>query len=180
MGQFDVFGIHTGSSEAIELAAATAPERVRRVAIVALPAFSAEEVEQFRGLFKPPPPPADDGRLLRWLWRFSTGPFTPPLDREGWGVEGVHALVVRHLKAWPNAWRMFHAVFDYDVAARAARVRQPLLVLAPGDELELPHLDFEVLTLNAEEIAGHLRAFLDAADPAATPAVGSPVTPAAS
>ena len=198
VGEFDLFGIHTGSSEAIELAAATAPERVRRVAIVALPAFSAEEVEQFRGLFKPPPPPADDGRLLRWLWRFSTGPFTPPLDREGWGVDGVHALVVRHLKAWPNAWRMFHAVFDYDVAARAARVRQPLLVLAPGDELleitrrslallgpqarvlELPHLDFEVLTLNAEEIAGHLRAFLDAADPAATPAVGSPVTPAAS
>lgn len=178
-GRFDVFGIHTGSSEAVELAARTARDRVRRAAIVALPAFSEEEVAQFRGLFKPPPPPADDGRLLRWLWRFSTGPFTPQLGREGWGVEQVHALVVRHIKAWPDAWRMFHCVFDYPVGDRVAEVRQPLLVIAPGDELreitlrsfprvgpngqllELPHMDFEVLTLNAPEIAGHLRAFYD-------------------
>ena len=181
--RFDVFGIHTGSSEAVELAAATAPERVRRIAIVALPAFSAEEIVQFRGLFKPPPLPADDGRLLRWLWRFSTGPFTPVLGRPGWGVEQIHALVVRHVKAWPDAWRMFHAVFDYPVGERAAQVTQPFLVLAPHDELleitrralpalgpqarvlELPHLEFEVLTLAAPELAGHLRSFLDAPDP---------------
>ena len=181
--RFDVFGIHTGSSEAVELAAATAPERVRRIAIVALPAFGDEEIVQFRGLFKPPPPPADDGRLLRWLWRFSTGPFTPVLGRSGWGVEQIHALVVRHVKAWPDAWRMFHAVFDYPVGERAAQVTQPFLVLAPHDELleitrralpslgpqarvlELPHLEFEVLTLAAPELAGHLRSFLDAPDP---------------
>lgn len=182
VGRFDVFGVHTGSSEAVELAAATAPERVCRVAVVAIPAFSDEELAQFRGLFKAPPPPGDDGRLLRWLWRFATGPFTPALDRPGWGVEQVHALVVQHLKAWPDAWRMFHAVFDHPVAERAAAVRQPFLVLAPGDELlpmtrraaaglgpgarllELPHLDFEVATLAAPEIAGHLRDFLVAVD----------------
>lgn len=180
-GAFDVFGIHTGSTEAIELAARTAPGRVRRAAIVALPAFSPDEVEQFRGLFKPPPPPADDGRLLRWLWRFSTGPFTPPLDRAGWGATQVQGLVVQHLKAWPDAWRMFHCVFDHPTAELAAQVRQPLLVLAPGDELreitlrsfpllgpdarlvELPHMDFEVLTLHAEELAARLRGFLDEA-----------------
>lgn len=180
VGEFDVFGIHTGSSEAVELAAGTAAGRVRRAAIVALPAFSPEEVEQFRGLFKPPPAPADDGRLLRWFWRFATGPFAPSLERRGWGAVQVHELVVRHLKAWPDAWRMFHAVFDYPVGERAAQVRQPLLVLAPGDELreitlrsfpllgpnatlrELPGMDFEVLTLNAPEIAAELRAFFDA------------------
>ena len=178
-GPLDVFGIHTGSDEAIQLAAGTAPDRVRRVAIAALPAFSEDEVEQFRGLFKPPPPPADDGRLLRWLWRFSTGPFTPSLEREGWGVAQVHALVVRHLKAYPDAWRMFHCVFDFPVAERARQVRQPFLVLAPGDELrditlrtfpelgpnarlvDLPHMDFEILTLDAPEVARHLVHFLD-------------------
>ena len=178
--RFDVFGIHTGSSEAIELAAATAPERVRRVAVVAVPAFSAEELEQFRGLFRAPPPAADDGRLLRWLWRYSTGQFQPAFDRPGWGVEQAHAQVVKHLKAFPDAWRMFHAVFDHPLTERLPAVRQPFLVLAPNDEIleptrraralfppqtqyrELPGLDFEVLTLNAGEIAGHLRAFLDA------------------
>lgn len=181
-GPFDLFGIHTGSTEAVEIAARTAPARVRRAAVVALPAFSPEEVEQFRGLFKPPPPPADDGRLLRWLWRFSTGPFTPPLDRPGWGPAQVHALVVQHLKAWPDAWRMFHCVFDHPTAELARTVRQPFLVLAPGDELrdltlrsfpllgpngrltQLPHMDFEVLTLHAEEMAATLRAFYDEED----------------
>jgi pimeloyl-ACP methyl ester carboxylesterase len=180
--RFDVFGIHTGSNEAIELAAVTAPTRVRRVAVVAVPAFSADELERFRGLFRAPPPPADDGRLLRWLWRFSTGQYQPALDRPGWGVEQAHAQVVKHLKAYPDAWRMFHAVFDHPIAERLPAVRQPLLVLAPNDEifettrraralfpsqthyLELPGLDFEVLTLDAGEIAGHLRAFLDAPD----------------
>ena len=96
VGRFDVFGIHTGSSEAVELAAVTAPERVRRVAVVAVPAFSADELAQFRDLFKPPPPPADDGRLLRWLWRFATGQFQPALDRPGWGVEHAHAIQPVH------------------------------------------------------------------------------------
>lgn len=178
--RFDVFGIHTGSSEAVELAAATAPERVRRAVVVAVPAFSADELEQFRGLFKPPPPPADDGRLLRWLWRYATGQFQPALDRPGWGVEHAHAQVVKHLKAFPDAWRMFHAVFDHPIGERIGQVRQPLLVLAPHDEIlettrraralfppqtqyrELLGMDFEVLTLNGDEIAGHLRAFLDA------------------
>ena len=61
-------------------------------------------------------------------------------------------------------------------------MRQPLLVLAPNDEIlettrrsrallppqaqyrELLDMDFEVLTLNGDGIAGHLRAFLDAPD----------------
>jgi pimeloyl-ACP methyl ester carboxylesterase len=186
--RFDVFGIHTGSSEAIELAACTAPDRVRRASVVAVPAFSEEELAVFRPLFREPPPPADDGRLLRWLWRYSTGQYQPQIGREGWGAEQVHAQIVKHLKAWPESWRMFHCVFDYPVAERVGLVRQPLLVLTPNDEireitlrtqpqfppqarlLELPHMDFEVLELNAPEIAGHLRAFLDAPEGAAGPA----------
>ena len=44
--EFDVFGIHTGSVEAIDLAVSH-PDRVRRLAVVEVPAFSVEEVEQF-------------------------------------------------------------------------------------------------------------------------------------
>ena len=59
-------------------------------------------------------------------------------------------------------------------------VRQPFLVLAPHDDLwevtkralpdlppdarvvELPHMSYEVFTLNAEELADEVRSFLDA------------------
>ena len=101
-------------------------------------------------------------------------------DRQTWPPELVHARVLDHLRAGPQTWWTYHAVFDYPLADQLAGVRQPFLVLGPHDDLwvqtrrvvgllpeqshflELPHLSFEIFTLAAGEMAGHINRFLEA------------------
>jgi pimeloyl-ACP methyl ester carboxylesterase len=169
--EFDVVGIHTGSCEAIELA--TAHEaRVRRVGVVAVPVWTEEEVRQRKARQAPPPEPAEDGSHLLWHWNWWLAVRTPK-----WGLPLLHARVLDHLATPYSRWT-YHAVYDYPTAERVQQIRQPFLVLAPHDDLwtqteralpllppqttivDLPHLDYEVFTLAAEELAGHIREFL--------------------
>jgi pimeloyl-ACP methyl ester carboxylesterase len=174
VGEFDVCGIHTGSCEAIELAV-TRPDRVRRVAIVAIPVFSDEELADFKATYFEPPAPAEDGSHLRWAWDWWRA---WQQQVPGWDVQTLHDRVMDHVASWPSFWWTYHAVFDYPTAERVAQVRQPLLVLAPHDDLwpqtqhgrsflpaqaefvDLPHLSLEIFSLAAGEIAGHLERFL--------------------
>jgi len=174
IAQVDVLGIHTGSCEAIELASAH-PERVRRVAIVALPVLDEQEREALKAHYGPMPAPAPDGSHLKayWAWwRGTRGDTVRP-------TELVHARVLDHVRAAPNVWWTYHAVFDYPVAERALLVRQPFVVFGPHDDLweptrraarqlppharfvELPHLDYEIFALHAEEMAGRVLALFD-------------------
>lgn len=171
----DVLGIHTGSCEAIELAAVH-PGRVRRIAIVAIPALDSEERRAFKATYGDAPVPASAaGEHLTetWSWWREADP-----DRD-WPPDLVHARVLDHLRAGPNVWWTYHAVFDYPTAERLAQVRQPLLVLGPHDDLweqtrraipllpaqsrfvELPHLGYEVFTLAADEMADVITPFLE-------------------
>lgn len=173
LAHFDVLGIHSGSCEAVELARIE-PTRVRRVAIVAVPDLTDEERTAFKQTYRAPAAPADDGSHLAVYWAWWQAVATPD-----WGPELVHARVVDHLVAGPDVWWAYHAVFDYPLLERMHAVAQPQLVLAPHDDLwvqterardhlpdhadflELPELDYEVFTLAAEEMATHVRHFLD-------------------
>ena len=57
---FSVLLGDAGSVEAIELAASH-PDRVRRLAVVEVPAFSVEEVEEFKSHYVEHPPPVETG-----------------------------------------------------------------------------------------------------------------------
>jgi pimeloyl-ACP methyl ester carboxylesterase len=183
--QFDAFGVHMGSCEAIELATAH-PERVRRVAIVEVPAFSAEEVEQFKARYVDHPPPSQDGSHLDWYWKWWTkGGYSggaprptvrPPAEVQEWLID--------HLLALPEFWWGYHAAIEYPTGERVRRLTQPLLVFASHDDLEeqteralptlppqaqvvdLPHFR-DVLRFYAwepddlAEVVGHLRPFLN-------------------
>jgi len=171
---FDVVGIHTGSCEAIELAVAN-PDRVRRAAVVALPVFTNEQLDAYRREFFEPPKPSVDAAHLDWVWQWWT---VWQEKQPGWDLDLMHQRVVDHMDSWPDFWWTYRAVLDYPTADRLRSVRQPLLVLAPHDDLwpqtqrgrqflppqaeflELPHLSLEVFTLAAEEIARHLKEFL--------------------
>jgi pimeloyl-ACP methyl ester carboxylesterase len=173
----DVLGIHTGACEAIELAS-THEHRVRRIAIVALPAMSDDERRDFKANYGPPPEPVSDGsHLLRyWQW-WSTAD-----ESTEWPVELVHSRVLDHLRAGPNVWWTYHAVFDYPAGERAASVRRPFIVFGPHDDLwettrravtalpehavfvELPHLGYEIFTLAADEMGERVCAFFDEED----------------
>ena len=172
--RFDVIGAHTGSCEVVELAV-TRPQRVRRAGILAVPVMTREEAAAYKAQYAPPRPPQLDGSHLTDVWNWWLRWL--PAD---WGLDLVHRRTLDILKAEPDNWRVFHAVFDYAYAEQLARVTQPFLVLAPRDDLwelteralplcppqtqvvDLPHITLEGWWRFPEELAGHVRAFLDA------------------
>ena len=175
---YDVFGMHTGSCEAIEHAVAW-PERVRRAGVAAVPVFTAEEIADFKAHYSAPPTlEADGSHLARyWEWWRQAGVWWEEQGRPSWSPELRFARVRDHLIAGPNVWWTYHAVFDYPVGARVQEVRQPFLVLAPHDDLwaqterslsllppqtrviDLPHGDSEIFEALADEVAALLREF---------------------
>jgi pimeloyl-ACP methyl ester carboxylesterase len=175
VGQFDVLGTHTGSVEATELAW-TVPERVRRVGLVAVPAYSARELEERQYRFAGVPEPAEDGSHLAWHWQRRFLYRTPPYD-----LGLFQWRLIQELLAGPHVWWPYAAVFAYPMAERVAALRQPLLVLAPHDDLfeqtrraqqdgtlppqarfvDLPHLSLDIAYATPREVADLLLAFLD-------------------
>jgi pimeloyl-ACP methyl ester carboxylesterase len=171
----DVLGIHTGACEAIELASVH-ERRVRRIATVALPAMTEDERNEFKASYGPPPEPQRDGSHLQRYWQWWSEADT----RSEWPVALVHSRVLDHMRAGPNVWWTYHAVFDYPAGERAAAIRQPFTVFGPHDDLwettrravaalpdhavfvELPHLGYEIFTLAADEMGERVCAFFDA------------------
>lgn len=132
----DVFGVHTGSSEAIELATAH-PTRIRRVAVVEVPGFTGDEIEEFKSHYVAHPAPVEDGSHLLWYWRWWTvGGFAGSAPRlRRWPLELVQEWAVEHLSQLPEFWWPYHAAIEYPTAGRVGAIRQPLLVLSTGDDL---------------------------------------------
>jgi pimeloyl-ACP methyl ester carboxylesterase len=168
----DVLGAHTGSVEATELAWAHA-DRVRRVGLIGVPAYTADELEERRYRLKGVPDPAEDGSHLAWHWQrrflYRTRPYDLPLFQ--WRL-------VQELLAGPHIWWPYAAVFEYPMAERLAGLRQPVLVLAPHDDLweqtrraqlppgarfvELAHLNLDIAYYAPDEITRLVRDFLNA------------------
>jgi pimeloyl-ACP methyl ester carboxylesterase len=173
--RFDVLGTHTGAVEATELARIQ-PVRVRKVVLVALPAYTPEELEHRQYRLAGPPPPAEDGSHLDWHWQrrflYRSPPFDLPLFQ--WRL-------VQELLAGAHIWWPYQAVFEYPMAERLADLQQPVLVLAPHDDLweqtervrrmgglppraqfvELPHLSLDIAHYASDEVAALVRGFLD-------------------
>jgi hypothetical protein len=123
---------------------------------------------------QPPTPPAEDGSHLAEYWSWWRNARPASVD-----VETVQVWFMDHLRASPNYWWKFVAAYEYPMRERLPKVTQPLLVLAPHDDMrpmmdeaiallppqaeviELAHMTqvLGVLTDHAEEIAGHLLTF---------------------
>jgi pimeloyl-ACP methyl ester carboxylesterase len=172
--RFDVLGTHTGSVEAVELAAAH-PRRVRNVVLVSIPAYTPRELEERRYRLAGVPPPVDDGSHLDWHWKRRFLYRQPPYD-----VALFQWRLVQELLAGPNVWWPYKAVFDYPMAERLARLEQPVLVLSPHDDLweqtgrvqatgglppraqfvDLPHLQLDIAYYATDEVFTLVRDFL--------------------
>ncbi len=168
--RFDVIGTHTGSVEAVEIAT-LAPDRVRRVGLVAIPDYTAAEVEErLRGVASPRPAPALDGSHLVSAWQRRAS-----LRGERADADFLQALFVDEMLCAGGAHLAYQAVLAYPTRRRIASLRPPLIVFAPVDDLavqteralsfvpagtavvRLPHLDFDLWSAGAEEMAGHVR-----------------------
>ena len=184
--QCDVIGVHTGSSEAIELATAH-PSRIRRVALIEVPAFTGDEIAEFKSHYVAHPKPVEDGSHLVWYWNWwlyggSDGGAPRPHLRP---PEQIQPWVIEHLAALPDFWWGYFATIEHPIAELVRRVTQPLLVFSTNDDLaaltrraiptlpaqaqvvELPDFD-DVLRFYAwddatvAEVVPALRRFLDA------------------
>ena len=183
--QFDAFGVHTGSIESIELAAIH-PQRVRRLAVVEVPAFSENEIAEFKSHYVEHPPPARDGSHLKWYWNWwRIGDYDGGAPRPNtYDPKLTQQWVEEHLAALPDFWWAYHAAIEQPTRDRVKQITQPMMVFSTHDDLTeqtlraIPSLpqgtavidlpDFaDILKLFAwlpsdtETIISHLRPFLD-------------------
>lgn len=130
---FDILGYHTGSLIAVDIALRH-PRSVNRLALISAPVMTAEETAAFRdlGLGKPPEFDAAGDKLLA-LWRLVLRWRSPGSDL---------ALAARSLAdtliAGDTGWWGHRAAFAHDFASGLGRVRHPLGILNPGDDLVEP------------------------------------------
>lgn len=171
LAEVDLVGYHTGAAVAIEWALA-APERVRNLLLVGVPAFTPEEVTEFSASPWPKPRPLS-AAMLTEEWDGSKswqGPGQPDAS--------VERTFLAKIGAGRTAWWGPAAVFEYPLLERLAQTRQPLTLVRAGDDLweatararaarpdadfvEAPEYKFAVFEIAPERMAALARARFD-------------------
>ena len=105
-------------------------ERIQSVVLVALPVYTLDEVIERKRSFFRPPAPVEDGSHLAWHWRRRFLFRQPP-----WDLPLLQWRLVEELIAAPSLEQTYFAVYDYPSAERLPQIVQPLLALAPHDDL---------------------------------------------
>ncbi len=130
--RIDLFGFHTGTLLAIELARALG-EDAGRLALAGIPYRTPEERRVRLDQIHAVPGPADDGdaifERLRWLWDFVVAQRHPDLP-----IARAARIFAERAKPLHRYWWAYEGVWTYPIEARFAAVRTPTLVLLP-DEL---------------------------------------------
>jgi pimeloyl-ACP methyl ester carboxylesterase len=170
--QIDVLGHQSGALIAAELGILRS-EQVRRLVLVSVPVFNAEEREVFNGKGSQALPTEDGAHLLREWQR--------QLQARGAGVtleECTAALAERLQSGAAGAWGTV-AAYHYAANERLPLLRQPTLIVRPRDELwdagqrarhlvrssrliDLPEHGSSIFAAAPELIARHAREFLNA------------------
>jgi pimeloyl-ACP methyl ester carboxylesterase len=182
----DVYGFHTGAHVAIEMAL-LAPKRVTRLVLDGLLVLHDTERGEYLERYAPPMTPDEHGtqvfRALNFIrdqaWFFPHFRRDAAHNLRGPAMPApvLHALTVDLLKATESYHLGYRAVFRHKVLERAARLGQPVLLLADSNDptrrglsavaARLPTAAHEVLTtpagadpmaLKAERIVKFLRA----------------------
>jgi pimeloyl-ACP methyl ester carboxylesterase len=128
-GPIDVLGMHTGSMEAVEIAHQMAGQ-VRRLAVVGMPLFTAEEHQrQLEKYSEQPLKPVTEGGHVLGAWRGVLAFRHPPYD-----LADAHRRFIEHVLA-ANPGAAFRAASSYPIEKKLKSLKTPLTVFAPHDEL---------------------------------------------
>lgn len=172
-GPIDLYGFHTGSLLAIELALAL-PGQVRRLALTGIPMYPPEDRARKLAEAESFPAPDAEGTvvlgLLDKLWAYVVGARAPgvPLARAVRHFADKAYILDRFTWAYKGVW-------SYDFT-RLAALDLPVLLLQPHEALhdpslaaaqliphcavrELPDLDRDIFELAPERLANDLRTF---------------------
>lgn len=128
-GPFDVIGYHTGSVTATALGL-FAPDRIRRLVLVSLAAYTEEERAAKRAALPRAPALKADGSHLAAMWRVIDG-FTDPRATIAW----KQASLAENLRAGPGFYEGYRAVYGFDLIDALGRLPQEALILNPEDDL---------------------------------------------
>jgi len=132
LDQVDLFGAHTGSRLAVEIAHLR-PDRVHRLILFGAAVYTAEEREKQKVAFGRPKPVQQDGSHLASSW---TG-------WASWRWPGVTDEMIGRYAAdsvqdFERHWWAHQAVFEHDMAARLGSIDHEVLVLCTKDDIEGP------------------------------------------
>lgn len=178
----DLFGFHTGTFLAIELASLLG-ERARHIALSGIPFRPEAERRERLAQIHAVQPPTDDGEAifqrLRWLWDFTVAQRTPDIP-----IERAAQIWAERAKPLHRYWWPYEGVWTYPVEDRLAQIMQPVLIVQPYEPLlehsraaarliacarivELPGMDRDIFEPQGGvmRIAQALRAFYDEQEP---------------
>ncbi|MCJ1961898.1 alpha/beta fold hydrolase [Novosphingobium mangrovi (ex Hu et al. 2023)] len=174
-GKVDLYGFHTGTLLACELALAR-PDRVRSVALTGIPMFDEATLADKLAYAETFPTPDEDGTviidLLSNLWKYVVGARDPrvPLEKAVFNFADKANALDRFTWAYKGVWS-----YDY---ARLEMVEQPAFLLQPAEQIrepslraaarmqrctvtEMPDLDRDIFDIAPERIANELCNFFD-------------------
>ena len=172
-GEVDLFGFHTGSTIAGELAVQR-PDMVRRIVLSGIGYVSMEERERRLARVDRNKVIAEDGTDFLSKWHVVV-----TRRRPGMSYERAIEIFMQDIRALPKDWYGYNAVFSYPIEERFPLITQPILLLQANEiTLEwtrdarrdlLPHADLiEMLELKESlfevgysQFAKHLRNWLD-------------------
>lgn len=123
-GPVDLMGFHTGNLVAAEMAL-TAPEKIRLLAMVDVPAFDTETSAKYRAASAKTFEIAPDLSCLEGPWERG---MTKRIDSQD--PERSFEMFAEQLRPGRLMNKAFHAAFSYDVDARLPAVTHETLILA--------------------------------------------------
>lgn len=169
----DLMGYHTGSKIAVETAL-QAREKINRVIMVSAPLWTPEELAEVKALYGPEPLSDDGSHVQKW-WQSAVHWSMTRRSVEDIGRVFWARVLNPEISWWGHA-----AAFAYDSASALPKVRQPILILNPEDDVyertpraqsllshpesridDLPGWSHGFLDLNTVEAAHLVRGFLD-------------------
>lgn len=132
LARADLFGAHTGSRLAVEIAHQRG-DQIGRLILYGAAVYTEEERERQKRTFAQPKPVAADGSHLAQYWK----------GWSGWRWDGVTDEMIGRYAAdlvrdFERHWWAHHAVFEHDMGTRLAALDNEVLVLCTHDDIEVP------------------------------------------
>ena len=144
LGQFDLYGSHTGASIAMEIAIAH-PERVRRLVIDGMGLYPGEMQAEVLAQYAREITPDTEATHLMKVWHFCRDQylFWPYYNRTADGrlpnglppAQELHEFVVEVLKAMGTYHQSYRAAFRHPKRDRLPLIKVPTLVCASSSDM---------------------------------------------